>query len=166
MYTVEVRLASLVLTLFVLQQADTRPPFAEWLAAVRAEAQARGIKQEIIDKTLMNIEEPVPAVIQRDRTQAEVTLSLDAYITRILTPKRISQGREKYAEHRVLIEKIGKQYGIAPRTLTAIWGIESNFGGQGGTFPEIAALATLAWDPRRSTFFRKELFDALEILNR
>ena len=27
-------------------------------------------------------------------------------------------------------------------------------------------MATLAWDPRRATFFRGELFNALEILNR
>jgi len=148
------------------QAQDTRPPFAEWLAGVREEALARGIKQEIIDQTLTDIDEPVPRVLERDRSQAEVTLSLDAYITRILTPKRISLGREKYAEHRALIDEIGAKYGIAPRTLTAIWGIESNFGGQGGSYPEIAALATLAWDPRRATFFRKELFSALEILNR
>ncbi len=32
--------------------------------------------------------------------------------------------------------------------------------------PTVAALATLAWDPRRSALFRRELFDALEILNR
>ena len=53
-----------------------------------------------------------------------------------------------------------------PRIIAGIWGIESNFGRFSGVRPTIAALATLAWDPRRSTFFRGELFDALEILNR
>ena len=47
-----------------------------------------------------------------------------------------------------------------------VWGLESNFGRFTGVRPTVAALATLAWDPRRSAFFRGELFDALEILNR
>jgi membrane-bound lytic murein transglycosylase B len=44
--------------------------------------------------------------------------------------------------------------------------MESNFGRFSGVRPTIAALATLAWDPRRATYFRRELFNALEILNR
>ncbi|MGE3513440.1 MAG: lytic transglycosylase domain-containing protein, partial [Vicinamibacterales bacterium] len=35
-----------------------------------------------------------------------------------------------------------------------------------GVRPSVGGVATLAWDPRRATFFRAELFDALEILNR
>ena len=53
-----------------------------------------------------------------------------------------------------------------PGIIVAIWGLESNFGRFSGMRPTIAALATLAWDPRRSTFFRDELLSALEILNR
>jgi membrane-bound lytic murein transglycosylase B len=48
----------------------------------------------------------------------------------------------------------------------AVWGIESNFGRFTGGRPIVGALATLAWDPRRSTLFRSELFSALEILDR
>jgi membrane-bound lytic murein transglycosylase B len=44
--------------------------------------------------------------------------------------------------------------------------MESNYGGFTGVRPIVAALATLAWDPRRAAFFRGELFNALEILNR
>src|SRR6202007_1743627 len=35
-----------------------------------------------------------------------------------------------------------------------------------GVRPAVPALATLAWDPRRAAFFRGELFNALEIVNR
>ena len=50
--------------------------------------------------------------------------------------------------------------------IVAIWGIESNFGRFSGNDPIVPALATLAWDGRRGSFFRAELLDALEILNR
>ena len=83
-----------------------------------------------------------------------------------LSPKRIRTGREVFAQHRDLLNEVGERYGVPPRIIAAIWGIESNFGQFSGVRPTVAALATLAWDPRRATFFRGELFDALEILNR
>ena len=46
----------------------SRPSFADFLAGVRTEALARGIRPEIVDEALSNIEEPLPVVIERDRT--------------------------------------------------------------------------------------------------
>jgi membrane-bound lytic murein transglycosylase B len=50
--------------------------------------------------------------------------------------------------------------------LVSVWGLESTFGRFTGTYPTVAALATLAYDPRRSALFRRELFEALTILDR
>jgi peptidoglycan lytic transglycosylase B len=147
-------------------QTDTRPSFSDWLAGVRTEAIARGIRQEIVDEALSNIEEPLPVVIERDRTQAERVLPLETYVTRRLKPKFVRTARERFEKHRALLTEIGEAYGVSPRIIVAVWGVESNFGGFAGIRPTIAALATLAWDPRRSAFFRGELFNALEIVNR
>ena len=54
----------------------TQPPFEEWLAGVRAEALMRGIGQATVDRAFTDLE-PVPTVIQRDRTQAELVQTLD-----------------------------------------------------------------------------------------
>jgi membrane-bound lytic murein transglycosylase B len=146
--------------------ADTRPSFSEWLDGVRAEALSRGIRQQIVDEALTDIDEPMPVVLERDRTQAETVFSLETYVSRRLTPAFMKLAREKYADQRTLLGEVGERYGVSPRIIAAIWGVESNFGRFSGVRPTIAALATLAWDPRRSTFFRGELFKALEILNR
>jgi membrane-bound lytic murein transglycosylase B len=146
--------------------ADTRPSFSEWLAGVRSEALTLGIRQEIVDEALSNIDEPMPVILERDRTQAETVLSLESYVSRRLTPKFLKLAREKYADERALLDEVGGKYGVPPRIIAAIWGVESNFGRFSGVRPTITALATLAWDPRRATFFRGELFKALEILNR
>jgi membrane-bound lytic murein transglycosylase B len=143
-----------------------RPSFAEWLAGVRSEAIARGIREEIVDEALQTVEEPLPIVIERDRSQAETVLSLETYIARHVTPKVVKTARQMMATHRALLERIGARYGVSPRIIVGVWGLESNFGQFSGTRPTIAALATLAWDPRRSALFRGELFAALEILNR
>jgi membrane-bound lytic murein transglycosylase B len=144
----------------------TRPSFSDFLAGIRAEALTRGIREEILDEALANIDEPNAVVIERDRTQAETVLPLEKYIDQRVTPRAVATGQEMLARHHDLLEEIGNQYGIPPSLIISIWGFESNFGRFSGVRPTITALATLAWDPRRSALFRRELFDALEILNR
>jgi membrane-bound lytic murein transglycosylase B len=143
-----------------------RPAFADWLQGVRAEAISRGIRQEIVDQALSGLDEPLPVVIERDRAQAEIVLPLEHYIARRLTASLIRSGRQNFAEQKATLDGVAMKYGVPATIIAAIWGIESNFGRFTGVRPTVAALATLAWDPRRSVFFRGELFNALEILNR
>jgi membrane-bound lytic murein transglycosylase B len=145
---------------------DQMPPFGDWLASVRAEAIARGISAELVDRAFDGLAAPEPTVIERDRTQAEFVLDLDAYLRRRLTPVMTRRGRALAAEHRALLARVGAAYDVQPRVVVAIWGIESNYGRFAGVRPTIAALATLAYEPRRADFFRRQLFDALEIVHR
>jgi peptidoglycan lytic transglycosylase B len=171
-YTEAVRGAVLTLGFLVgiqavgLAQSDTRPSFTDWLAGVRAEALARGVREDVLDEALGSITEPEATVIERDRSQAEVVLTLEKYLARQLRPAMIRTGRTMFERHRALLDDIGSRYGVPPQIIVAVWGLESNFGKFSGVRPTIAALATLAWDPRRPTLFRAELFDALDILNR
>lgn len=146
--------------------ADTRPSFAEWLAEVRAEALARGIRSDVVDIAFEGVTEPLPVVLERDRAQAETILPLEQYINRRVSPKLVRRGREAFGRSKSTLDRVAREYGVPARIIAGVWGIESNFGGFSGVRPTINALATLAWDPRRATFFRGELFSALEILNR
>jgi membrane-bound lytic murein transglycosylase B len=145
--------------------AAAPPTFDTWLADLRTEALTRGIRQDIVDAALSDIQ-PVDQILDRDRTQAEFSLNLTGYLKRRLTRPTIRTARQMYAEHRQLLNDVGKTYGVQPRVITAVWGLESNFGRFAGVRPTIPALATLAYDPRRATLFRGELFSALEIVNR
>ena len=144
---------------------EAPPPFDTWLAEVRAEALTRGIRTEIIETALGNLQ-PVDQILERDRTQAEFVLDLDAYLKRRLTKPTLKTAERLYAQHRELLQKIGETYSVPPQIIVAIWGLESNFGRFSGVRPTIATLATLAYDPRRAPLFRGELFSALEIVNR
>lgn len=157
---------ALALSLVGAQPEPSRPSFAEFLAGVRTEALARGIRQDIVDAALAGIEEPSAVIIERDRTQAEVVQTLEKYLSQRLTISAIATGRDMMTRHHDLLEEISATYSIPPSLIVSIWGFESNFGRFNGVRPTVAALATLAWDPRRSALFRRELFDALEILNR
>jgi membrane-bound lytic murein transglycosylase B len=140
-------------------------PFDVWLAEVRAEALTRGIRPEVLDAAFAEMQ-PVEQILERDRTQAEFALNLTAYLKRRLTRRAVQTAKQMHTEHHDLLLAVGKKYGVQPRIITAVWGLESNFGRFAGVRPTIPALATLAYDPRRATLFRKELFSALEIVNR
>ncbi len=156
----------LLAALMALQAEPSRPSFAEFLAGIKTEALGRGIRPEIVDSALAGIDEPSAVVIERDRSQAEVVQTLEKYLTQRLTARAVATGREMLTQHRDLLDEIAATYNVPPALIVAIWGFESNFGRFNGVRPTVAALATLAWDPRRSALFRRELFDALEILNR
>lgn len=139
-------------------------PFATWLADVRTEALQRGISQATVDAALA-IQEPIPRVLELDRAQPEFTLAFKDYLDRTVSPARIATARKLYAENLPLLKKIAARYHVQPRFIVAFWGIESDFGRLTGGFSVPAALATLAYDGRRSTFFRDELFNALKIID-
>ena len=142
----------------------TTQPFDEWVKGVRAEALTRGISESTLDQALTGLE-PLPVVVERDRTQAELVLTLDRYLVQHLTKKVIATAAAKRRQHAAVLEQVSAKYGVPPEIIVAVWGLESNFGRFSGVRPTIQTLATLAYDPRRSKMFREELFDALKILD-
>ena len=91
-------------------------------------------------------------------------MTFEQYLARVVNSGRIKEGKQKLAQHGPLLEEIGKRFGVQPKFIVSLWGIETGFGKHTGGFPVIAALATLAFDGRRSAFFRAELLIALKIL--
>lgn len=137
--------------------------FHRWLEDFRQEAEATGIPSDTLEKALHGLEY-LPEVLELDRKQPESTLTLDEYLAKVVTPEKVERGRELMRTHRRLLGRIAQRYGVQPRFIVALWGVESNYGRNMGRYPVIAALATLAYDGRRSDFFRAELLNALKIL--
>jgi membrane-bound lytic murein transglycosylase B len=142
-----------------------RLDFPVFVERLRVEAAERGISEDTIKLALTTLE-PSPSVIERDQTQAELVLSIDDYLARRLTRPVIRTARANATKHQALLARVHDKYGVSPRFIVAIWGLESNFGRFSGVRPTIQALATLAWEGRRGPFFRGELMDALTILDR
>lgn len=142
-----------------------RPPFDTWLADLRAEALARGIREEVLSTALDGVQ-PVATVLERDQTQPEFRLSLDGYLKRRLTTATVRTARRELARHRAVLGRVQRASGVDPATLISVWGLESSFGRFSGVRPTIPTLATLAFDERRGELFRAELLEALAILDR
>ncbi len=139
--------------------------FQQWLRKFRTQAAAKGISQGTLDAALTNIT-PIARVIELDRRQPEFTWTFRDYMNKMVNARRVAMAKRVLAKNSVLLGEIGRKYAIRPRYLVAFWGLETDFGRLAkGYFPTIAALSTLAFDGRRSDFFRKQLLAALKIID-
>jgi membrane-bound lytic murein transglycosylase B len=144
---------------------DAPKSFEEWLTDLRTEARAKGFSDGLVDETLTGLQ-PLERVIQSDRSQAELNPGFSRYSSARITKSMVTRGKNLMAEHSALLRRTEREFGIPARVLVAFWGMESRFGRIQGSTPVFQALATLAWEPRRATYFRSELFDALTMVQR
>ena len=165
-YVVQVRILVVAALLFLGcgNAGAASKDFAQWLAGLKEDARAEGISQATLDRAFRGVA-PIPRVIELDRRQTEFTVTFDRYLEIAMPPARVDRGRQLLAENQKLLSEIEARYGVEPQYLVALWGMETGFGHNTGNFSVIAALATLAYDGRRSAFFRKELLYALRILD-
>ena len=137
--------------------------FEQWVKGFKAEAIEQGISSSLVDKAFQGVA-PISRVLELDRKQPESTMTFGEYRQRIVSPQRIARGREMMAQHRDLLHEVGQRYGVQPRFIVALWGIETFYGKNSGGYRIVDALATLAFDGRRSQYFRTELLNAFRIL--
>jgi len=139
--------------------------FSAWLDELRVEALAAGISQQTLEAALADVEEPLPKVLDLDRNQAEGTFSLAKYVAVRVSDKRIADGRRMLRRYRTWLGRVERKYGVQRRFIVALWGLETSYGKHTGSFPVIQSLVTLAYDERRGAIFRRELLEALKILD-
>jgi len=96
--------------------------------------------------------------------QPEFTKAIWDYLDLLVSEDRIQNGRAILAAHRPVFDAVEKAYGVDRHVITAIWGVESNYGTQIGQRPVVRSTATLACIGRRQDYFREEFLSALEIL--
>ncbi len=98
--------------------------------------------------------------------QPEFSKAIWDYLDLLVTDERIEKGRALLAQHRAIFDAAERTFGVDRYVITAIWGVESNYGTEGGDRPVLRSTATLACVGRRQKYFRDEFLAALEILNR
>jgi len=145
-------------------QAFSNDTFSDFVTGISNEAEKKGISLKLIKdfKTKVAF---IPRVIELDRSQPEFKLTLDQYLARVVTSSRIKKANSKYKKNKKILKVISKHYGVQARFLVSLWGIETDFGRLTGGFSVVSALSTLAFEGRRHEYFKKELFNALKIIN-
>lgn len=147
-----------------VDDAAVQQKFAKWVADFRASARASGVSEATLRIAFDNVQF-LPRVIELDRAQPEFTRSVWDYLDNTVTPQRVALGQDKLQQVRNEADAAARRYGVPPSIVVAIWGMESNFGGNYGSTPTIDALATLGFEGRREDWARRELLSALKILD-
>lgn len=89
---------------------------------------------------------------------AEKTKTWDDYRAIFLKKKRISDGKKFIQNNITVLERAEKEFGVSKEVITAILGVETDYGNIMGSYRVIDSLTTLGFDdPRRSKFFKSEL---------
>lgn len=139
--------------------------FKAWRDDFRRRALEGGISAKTFDLALGKVT-PNPAIIQADQKQPETTRAIWDYLDSAVSDKRIARGKEMLVANDKILKHVNALYGVAPRFVVAIWGVESNYGTNIGGYNVFEALATIAYQGRRVTFAERELMAALKIADR
>ncbi|WP_417347151.1 lytic murein transglycosylase [Ferrimonas sp.] len=156
-------LATLGLAMALPLQAADKVSFEEYVVQLKKEAAERDFSQGTIDSAFAGIKLHKRA-IKADRNQPEFKKTLDTYLPQAVPDWKVAKARKLMKQHSELLQKVGKAYGVQPRFIVALWGIETNFGNYTGNFSVVGATTSLAYEGRREAFFKDQLFAALTIL--
>ncbi|WP_394176158.1 lytic murein transglycosylase [Thalassotalea litorea] len=138
--------------------------FNQYVETLKKEAVDKGFSQTLIDSAFADITFHQRA-IKADKNQPERVETLETYLPVRVSDWKVKKAKEMMKTHQAELQKVGKAYGVQPRFIVALWGLESNFGNITGSYNVVSALSTLAYEGRRESFFKKQLMDALTILD-
>jgi lytic murein transglycosylase len=140
--------------------------FNRFIQDFSREAATKGISQAVIAQGLGGVTHD-PNVMAFDRRQrGTFKKSWEDYARTRVGPARVKRARAMLQKHAALLGRVEKQFGVPKELIVSIWTMETDNGADMGKLPVIRTLATLAHDCRRTDLFQRELFAALQILQR
>ena len=150
-----------------VQAAPCEPAggFDAWRNDFRREALAAGISQATVSAAFSAVGYD-PKVIDHDRNQKAFAQPFETFFRRVISLNRLETAGRMMEQHSATLARIEQEFGVPPGVIVAIWGLESDFGAKLGKAHTIRALASLAYDCRRTDLFQGELLAALQIVDR
>lgn len=145
-----------------LAQAPS-PDFARCIENLRGDARAARVQDEAFTRFTQGVQ-PDMGILEKLDYQPEFKLPIWDYLSALVDGERVADGQAQLAQHAEVLARVAARYGVDPATVVAVWGVESNFGRNFGSYPLVQSLGTLSCYGRRQAFFRGELFAALRIL--
>jgi membrane-bound lytic murein transglycosylase B len=146
------------------QCGNTAAGFEAWKQQFADEARGSGVSASTV-AALMAASYST-ATIAADRGQRSFALSLDQFLAKRGGSAIVSRGRALKQSNAALFASIQQRYGVPPGPLLAIWGMETGFGREHGNQNTLSAVATLAYDCRRSAYFTDQLDATLTLIDR
>jgi membrane-bound lytic murein transglycosylase B len=146
------------------QCGSTAAGFEAWKGQFAEEARAKGVGASSVAALMQT--NYATATIAADRGQRSFGLSLDQFLAKRGASTIVARGRSLKQSQAALFASIQQRYGVPPGPLLAIWRMETGFGSQRGNQNMLSAVATLAYDCRRSEYFTEQLYATLKLIDR
>jgi membrane-bound lytic murein transglycosylase B len=137
--------------------------FDRFVTDFRATALAQGISPATYGAAMSGIHrnDQVEALNQE---QPEFVRPIWSYLDSATSPHRVAEGQLQLIEQAAALGAIEANFGVPREILLSIWGNETNYGANIGSFNLFEALATLGYDGTRTEFARRELLAALQMM--
>jgi lytic murein transglycosylase len=137
--------------------------YAAFIESLWPDAKARGITRGTFDLAFngLTADERVIKAIKR---QPEYGKPFGDYVNSIVNARRIAEGRRKVAQWKDTFAAVEKRFGVDRFILTAIWGIETDFGSGTDNWDVFRSISTVVYAGYRVPYFRNELLVALRIM--
>ena len=139
--------------------------FSRWVQEFKQEAAANGVSKSVLDRSFAAINYN-QSTIKADRGQHSFKLTLQQFMEKRGSKAIVSRGKTMKKNNAAMFQAIERTYGVPAGPLLAIWGMETGFGGFLGNQHTLSAVATLAYDCRRSAFFTEQLYAALQLVGK
>lgn len=132
---------------------------------IRIKAAKQNISKDVVNATFRS---PafIPSIIKSDRNQSEFKLTLDDYLKRTVSSKRVSEGKKMREVYPTMLSKVEQKYGIQPHVILAFWGLESNYGTYKAAHKLTDAFLTLIYEGRRESFFEDQLLALMKMADK
>jgi lytic murein transglycosylase len=146
--------------------AGAAEPFQSCLAGLRSPAGAAGVAAATFDAQISGLDADM-SVLEQMNKQPEFNTPIWDYMAALVDDERVAQGRAMLTKWGSVLTQVQRRTGVDPATVVAVWGVESNYGHDGGERSLVRSLATLScYAGRRQGYFRGELFSTLKIIQR
>jgi lytic murein transglycosylase len=141
----------------------TTGTYDAWLAAFERDALAQGISKATMAAVAPNLTYD-QKIVYIDRGQRVFTQTFLEFSGRMAAGYRIQRGQQLIQSNASTFSRIDQQFGVPAPVIVAFWALETDFGANLGKYHTLSAIASLAYDCRRSDRFRAQLLDALRLI--
>ena len=143
---------------------NTSGGYEDWKSVMAKEAGQAGVgergQQALLGSSYST------KTIAADRNQKSFKYTLSKFLQVRGADAIVSQGRKRKAKNADFYASLERSYGVPSGVVLAIHGMETGFGGFMGDTNVVSAIATLAYDCRRTEFFTGHLLAALKLVDR
>ncbi|MDP2738046.1 MAG: lytic murein transglycosylase [Pseudorhodobacter sp.] len=136
--------------------------FADFIAAMKAEALVNGIASRDVDGFFRGAQQDAQ-VLKADRSQGVFRKTFLEFSQSLISKNRISNGAANSKKYDAVFKRATQEYGVSRGILLAFWAFETDFGAVQGNFNTRNALVTLAHDCRRPELFQPQVHAALAL---